>query len=211
MACGFLAWAFALCASDVESLHVANANIDFSSRVTLQLHGRLRTNHNVHDFYQARGGPVLLVQQTPRLQWLGGYYYIGQETNAQQLFDQHRIFGGAQARVWQGVKKALDWRNAMERHFGGPTADYWRYRTRMLIGGRAGSRWQPYGSVEGLLAKNVWTSRLAGGVQYMGQEGRQFWIGYEWRQYLVGPASHILTTTVQFPAWRARGLSDGRP
>ncbi len=195
-------------AGDFESLHVANANLDFSKRVTIQLHSRLRTNHNVRQFYQARGGPILLIQQNAWLQWLGGYYYIGQETNAKQLFDQHRVFGGAQARIWQDERRALDWRNAMERHFGGPVEDFWRYRSRMMLAGKSGSRWQPYGSVEGLLAKSTWTARVGAGIGFSGSEGRQFLIGYEWRQYLTGPASHILTTTLQFPAWRSRSLED---
>jgi hypothetical protein len=191
---------------DFESLHIVNTNFDFSKRVTLQLHGRLRTNHKVQDFYQARGGPVLLVQQNPRLQWIGGYYYIGQETNARQLFDQQRAFCGGQVRLWQGPKHGLDWRNVLERHFAGPVPDFWRYRTRMLFSGRAGARWQPYGSAEGLVARRIWTTRIGAGIGFMGSEGRMFLLGYEWRQYLTGPASHILTTTVQFPGWRARGL-----
>lgn len=195
-----------LSAGDTESLHIFNGNLDFSRRATLQLHGRVRMNHNVSDFYQVRGGALLLLQQNPRLQWISGYYLVEQEGSARRLFDVHRVFGGGQIRLWQAERKALDWRNLLERHFTTSAPDFWRYRTRMMVAGKSGAGWQPYASAEGLVTRGIWTTRLAGGMQYLGTGGRMIGFGYEWRQYLTGPASHIITTSVQFPVWRRRGL-----
>ncbi len=187
-------------AGDVESLHIGNMAIELKRGWTLQLHSRLRTNHNISDLYQVRGGAIMQLQALPRLAGIAGYYYIEQEDSAGHLFGVQRGFGGAQMRVWENQKAAVDARVLGERFFAGPGDDYTRGRWRLGASSKRRSA-APFVSGEALRAQGVWTGRFAGGLQWTRRDGSQLATGYEHRQHPAGAASHVLFTVVQ---WQAR-------
>jgi len=187
---------------DVESLHAFNVNLEFKPGWTLQLHQRIRTFENISAFNQYRVGPILLWQAKPRLTLLGGYYYIDQHRRVvHQPYSLHRIFAGGQYRVLLRESWSLDARSAMERFISTGFQDYWRWRNRALVSWktRIGS---PYVSGEALLQQGIWYGRYTGGMLWKVHPKIVLGAGYEYRQALVGPGSHIIATTFQWTPYR---------
>jgi hypothetical protein len=203
VAAGLLGLAALAAAGDVESLHIANVAFEFKPGWTLQLHSRLRTNHNVSDFYQARGGTILQWQARPRVAALAGYYFIEQEDSSRKMFNLHRAWGGAQVKLWENARVSLEGRSLVERFFAGPGADFTRGRWRLgAMSKRRGVR--PFASGEALRVQGLWLGRFSAGLQWTKKDGSLFAAGYEHRQYPSGPAGHILFTVVQ---WQAKSAT----
>ena len=136
---------------DVESMHVFNFDVGLHRNLNLQLHARFRFNNDIHDFYQARGGPILAWTAWPRVQLIGGYYLLNQRRPDESRYNYNRFFGGTQIRFFQRRHTTLDSHSFVERFTGLPSPDYTRFRQRVTWTlPRHGV--SPYGSVEALYA-----------------------------------------------------------
>ncbi len=165
------------------------------------LHSRSRFNDNLSDFFQIRTGPIVFWNWKPRIQMQAGYYYVEQRTK-DSFQTVQRPWAGAQLRVREGDVVDLDWRTLVERHiFSGP-GDFMRYRTRGMAYLRPQMGWQPYASAEALALRGHVIGRYTAGVNYATGRGHVFGLGYEFRQDIGRPGTHIIATLVQF---RVRG------
>jgi len=186
---------------DLASLHQFNGNVHLAPKLRLLLHSRLRFNNHVSDFLQFRAGPILFYDWRRRFQWQAGYYQL-QQRSAGRMVAGQRPWAGAQVRVWGNGRWSLDWRNLIERHaFSGP-GDFTRARTRAMLNLLPKAGWQPYASAEALFLRGHAIGRYAAGLNYATAGGHLLGFGYEYRSSLDAPASHIITTLIQF---RLRG------
>lgn len=189
-------------ADDLESLHVVNCNFDLKPRWTLQLHTRARTFEHVGSYNQARVGPILMWQASPRFTALTGYYYISQNTRVtHNPYSIHRVWGGGQYRVLRSESWSVDARGLMERFASARLSDYWRWRNRVMFNKftRIG---MPYVSGEALLQQGIWYGRYTAGMQWQVQKRLLVGAGYEYRDAARGPGSHIIATLFQWTAHR---------
>jgi hypothetical protein len=193
---------------DLASLHQLNANFVVKPKLTLMLHSRYRFNDNLSDFFQLRTGPIVFWNWKPRVQGQAGYYYVEQRTSDSFQTIQ-RPWAGGQIRVREGELVDLDWRTLVERHiFGGP-GDFMRYRTRGMAYFRARKGWQPYASAEALALRGHVIGRYTVGMNYATEGGHLFGFGYEFRQDVGKPGTHIIATLVQFRALGRRSRPRG--
>ncbi|MGH9660291.1 MAG: DUF2490 domain-containing protein, partial [Bryobacteraceae bacterium] len=184
-------------ADDLESLHQLNFYQSLGKGVTLQIHSRLRTHHDLRDFYQVRGGPIVTWMATPRLQPVFGYYYIDQEAGVRDRDDLHRFFAGGNTSVYAGPRFTADWRVLVERFVAGYNPDFTRIRTRTMFT-VPGRRVTPIGYLEGLRASRIYTGRFGAGLSVQSGGWMKTSFGYELRQYPASPASHILFSIFDF-------------
>lgn len=192
-----LLMASTLAAQDVESLHQFNAIYKPNARWNLQGNFRLRSNRNLTNLFELRGGPVASYTLNPRLSLIAGYYYTGQEPRLQPVFlPQHRGFGGFQTPLIKNRKMSLEARTLVERFFKTPSGSFTRTRQR-LYWQRQRAAFMPYASVEGLYARQRATFRLGVGFLRQLSPKLQMGIGYEMRQYANGSLGHILTSNFQ--------------
>jgi hypothetical protein len=189
-------------ADDVESLHAFNVNLDFKPGWTLQIHTRLRTFENLGAYNQTRGGPILIWQAKPRFSTLLGYYFLNQNTRVtHQPYNLHRFWGGGQYRLVQRENWSIDSRALLERFTSGNIRDYTRFRGRAML-----NRGTPIGMLfiggESLVQQSSWYGRYIAGMQWQLNPRVLFGTGWEYRQALSGPNSHVITTFVQWNAYR---------
>jgi hypothetical protein len=193
-----------LSAQDVESLHQFNAFFKPTAKLTLQGHARVRSNDNISNIFQFRGGPLAHYALKPRLTLIAGYYYIGQEVRFRGDHDAfHRGFGGVQTPILKNAKMVLESRTLVERFVLTPSGNFTRARQRFYWQ-RQGARLMPYASVEGLYAQQRGTVRLGLGVLRQLSPTLQLGMGYEMRQYANGSVGHLVTTNVQFTQKREK-------
>ncbi len=190
--------------SDVESLHILNANWDFKPGWTLQLHSRVRTFENISAFNQFRVGPILQVRLHPRVIGLAGYYWKVQNRRViREDFDLHRIWTGAQIRAVQKPRWSVDTRTVIERFVSSEFADYYRFRNRVMWNASGnGRKWLPFASAELLRQQEIWYGRYTAGTQYRPGGGVVLAFGYEYRASPLGGGSHIIATLIQFEGIR---------
>lgn len=186
---------------DFGLLHITNANLELSEKSTLQIHTRVRTYNNSKDFFQFRAGPILIHQFRPRVVGLAGYYFINQDRNLQHNLKIHRIWAGPQFRVLDAKKWAIDTRHLAERFAVVGAKDFMRYRNRAMLIYRNG-RLQPFASFEALVQNGNWYERHALGVQINNRGPLNYGVSYEYRASPIGPGIHLISTTIQFRAWR---------
>jgi len=189
-------------ADDVESLHAFNVNLDFKPGWTLQLHTRVRTFENLGAYNQARGGPILIWQAKPRFSTLLGYYFLDQNTRVlHQPYTLHRFWGGGQYRLLQQENWSIDSRALLERFVSSRFRDYTRFRARLTL-----NRKTPVGMLftggEALVQQSAWYGRYMAGLQWRLNSRLIFGTGYEYRQALSGPNSHVISTFLQWNAYR---------
>lgn len=190
--------AIRLSAQGGESLHQFNAFLKPTAKWTLQAHARVRTNDNISNVFQFRGGPLAYYAVRPRISLIAGYYYIGQELRFRGDIDAfHRGFGGFQSQLIKNSKMVLETRSLVERFVFTPSGNFTRGRQRFYWQ-RQGARFMPFASVEGLYAQHRGTVRLGVGFLQQVSPTVQMGMGYEMRQYVNGTVGHILTTNVQF-------------
>ncbi|QOY86654.1 DUF2490 domain-containing protein [Paludibaculum fermentans] len=191
-------------ADDVESLHILNLNFEWRRGLTLQMHTRLRTFENIGAYNQFRGGPVLLWQANPRLLVITGYYFTNQNRRVVHTnYDIHRAFGGLQYRVLRGETWSVDARGALESFHSDQFQDYRRWRTRTLLTKKL-RLGEPYASGEALHERGVWYGRYTAGVLWKVNARLKIGTGYEFRQAMTGPPSHVVATLFEWQARRAR-------
>lgn len=182
---------------DLASLHQFNGTMQASKNVRVTLHSRLRFNHDLGDFFQFRGGPIVFWDWKKRLQWQAGYYWVAQR-GLREIVEVQRPWAGAQIRVYGNGRFNLDWRNLLERHlFAGP-GDFTRYRTRVMANFQPKVGWQPFAGVEALALRGHVIGRYSVGMGYATAGGHLFGVGYEFRADVGRPGSHIVTTMLQF-------------
>jgi hypothetical protein len=187
---------------DVTALSQFNASFSLSEKTRLTLHTRLRFNHDMGDFYQFRGGPIVFYDWKSRLQWQAGWYFIEQE-GVRGAIPIQRPWGGAQMRVYGNGRFSVDWRNLLERHMYAGPEDFTRFRTRISVNFQPKVGWQPFANVEALALKGHVIGRYGAGMGYTTEGGHLFGVGYEYRPDVLRPGSHVITTMVQF---RVAGL-----
>jgi len=187
-----------LSAQDVESLHQFNAFFKPTAKLTLQGHARVRSNDNISNLFQFRGGPLAYYAIKPRFSFMAGYYYIGQEVRFRGDIDAfHRGFGGVQSQLIKNPKMVLETRTLVERFVFTPEGNFTRARQRFYWQ-RQGRPFMPYASIEGLYAHRRGTVRLGLGFLRQVSPTMQMGMGYEMRQYANGTVGHLLTSNVQF-------------
>lgn len=193
-----------LAAQDVESLHQFNATYRPNARWTFQGNFRLRSNRNLTNLFELRGGPLAFYTLKPRLTLIAGYYYTGQEVRYQSpLVALHRAFGGFQTPLFKNRRMSLDARTLVERFLDTPSGDYTRARQR-LYWQRQAAAFMPFFSVEGLYARHRGTVRVNAGFLRQLTPQLQLGLGYEMRQYANGKIGHLLTSNVQFEKRRGK-------
>lgn len=189
-------------ASDLESLHIINANLDLKPGWTLQLHSRFRTFKEASAFQQFRIGPILLWQAKPRLTLLGGQYFLTQEPRSGgPSYRVNRSWGGTQVRLISRPSFWLDGRTLAERHISAAFHDYWRMRARAMITFKARGV-QPFTGAEVLRQQNAWYGRYTAGVQWRIVPKALVSLSYEYRDAVTGPGSHVIATMIQFDGIR---------
>ncbi len=191
-------------ADDVESLHAFNLNFEWRRGLTLQVNTLARTFENIGAYNQARAGPVLLWQAKPRILFISGYYFTNQNRRVIHAnYNIHRAFSGLQYRVLRGETWSVDARSTLESFHSDQFQDYRRWRTRAFLRKQA---WfgEPYASGEALHERGVWYGRYTAGVLWRVHPRLKFGAGYEFRQALSGPPSHVLATLFEWQAIHPR-------
>lgn len=185
-------------ASDFESLHTFNANLDLKPGWTLQIHSRLRTFKEAREFQQFRFGPILIWQAKPRLDILVGQYFLVQQPRSgEPTYKAHRTWGGVQYRLFTRPKYWIDGRSVLERHYSVAFEDYTRTRNRAMATFRVGST-TPYVSAELLRQQEIWYGRYTAGLMFRPTKKILVGLGWEYRDATTGPGSHIISTLIQF-------------
>ncbi|HBY62845.1 MAG TPA: hypothetical protein DEH78_23730 [Solibacterales bacterium] len=164
-------------AQSSETQHVLEAGLRLTPKLDLILHARMRTRPGESGIYQARGGPILDYNVTPKVSLLGGYYLSDQKQSGQAGWDHsNRAFGGAEIDAWRHRLFTADWRSLAERFWGGPDS-FFRFRTRLRVVGTM--RVAPAGSVETFFDVRGWRStRYSGTVEVKLGHGFTFEAGY---------------------------------
>ncbi len=153
--------------------------MDFTLRKTPSiewgLHTRLRTREG--DLQQGRSGTILRFKPHSRVSLIGGYYYGKEEDTRQEWRDSHRVFSGAEARVYGKGAVSLAARALVERFVAGSRPDFTRVRQRIRlsmdrrIGPFAGGEW--FFDTKGYLA-----GRYSGGMRWRWSSWSSVVFGY---------------------------------
>jgi hypothetical protein len=184
--------------AQTETQHGFDLSVRLRQRLDLVLHSRIRTQPGRLGFYQIRSGPIL-EYSVAGVKWIGGYYYTQQESSEEDFIGGHRVFGGAEARLWNGGRVSGDLRMLAERFDLARGRDFARYRLRLRASGRAALA--PYGSVEPFFDNRGWRStRYALGVRVRSGSRISVDFGYfmEPRRNDVGPLRHMFLTGVHW-------------
>ncbi len=182
---------------DWGSLHIVNGILPLSNKLTVQLHSRLRTNQDLREFFQARGGLIANYQVRPRLILISGYYFLGEQNAPEKFNNFHRVFGGGQVLLPVSKDFTLESRTLMERFIGTPRDSYMRNRQRFWL--TFGNRTvRPFVHAEALLQRGVPTGRFGSGIQITSRAGHNVLVGYEMRQLQNGGHIQLIATSFQF-------------
>ncbi|MBI5083172.1 MAG: DUF2490 domain-containing protein [Acidobacteria bacterium] len=191
---------YPLAAADAETQHAFDATLLFKSRLQLILHTRIRTQPGGLGFYQARAGPIVSWDVTPRVSLLSGYYYARQERKVDNDFiGGHRLFGGSEIAVVETRRLSLDQRLLMERFLSDATDDFNRYRLRTRLSAKGTVA--PYTSHEFFFDAHGWRgNRHSAGIRWSALPAVQFDLGYlyEHRRAGVGPDRHMWLTSIHW-------------
>jgi hypothetical protein len=154
-----------LWAADVETQHSFDVTLPLKPKLEVTLHSRIRTQPGGLGFYQARAGPIVSRDLTPRISLLSGYYYTRQERKVDtDLIGGHRLFGGAEITVVETRRLFIDQRLLAERLLSDATEDFNRYRLRNRLSAKGSVA--PYTSHEFFLDARGWrNNRHSAGVR----------------------------------------------
>jgi len=157
------------------------------------LHTRLRTREG--DLQQGRSGTILRFTPRSRITVIGGYYYGREEDTREEWQNSHRVFAGAEARLYQRGVISVASRSLVERFAIGarPSFNRFRYRIRLSTNQRIG----PYTSGEWFWdAKGYLAGRYQGGVRWRGSKWASVEFGYMYdaRSPHLGPSRHGVVT-----------------
>jgi hypothetical protein len=186
--------------SDVETQHAFDATFPVKPKLELVLHARMRTQPGGLGFYQARAGPIVSWDVTPRTALLGGYYYARQERKIDNDFiGGHRLFGGTEIAVVETRRISFDQRFLAERFLSDATDDFNRYRLRSRLSAKG---WvAPYTSHEFFFDARGWRSnRHSAGIRWKALPAVQIDLGYlyEHRRAEIGTDRHMFVTSLHW-------------
>lgn len=187
LACGSLA------AQEVWSWHSFDFALLKARGVEWGLHTRLRTREG--ELQQGRSGTILRFTPRSPVTLIGGYYYGREEDTREEWQNSHRVFAGAEARVYRRGAVSVTTRGLVERFATSarPSFNRYRYRLRLSTNQRIG----PYTSGEWFWdAKGYLAGRYQGGLRWRGSRWAAVEFGYMYdaRSPHLGPSRHGLVT-----------------
>lgn len=182
-----------LAAQELWSWHSVDFALFKSRGVEWGLHTRLRTREG--DLQQGRSGTILRFTPRSRATVMGGYYYGREEDTRQEWQNSHRVFVGAEARLYRRGVISVASRGLVERFATGakPGFNRFRYRIRLSTNQRIG----PYTSSEWFWdAKGYLAGRYQGGLRWRGSRWATVEFGYMYdaRSSHLGPSRHGVVT-----------------
>ena len=184
-----------LAAQELWSWHAVDFALFKARGVEWALHTRLRTREGY--LQQGRSGTILKFTPRPRFSIIGGYYYGREEDTREEWQNSHRVFAGAEARLYRRCAVSVASRSLVERFVTSarPSFNRFRLRTRLSTDYRIG----PYTSGEWFWdAKGYLAARYQGGVRWRGSRWASFEFGYMYdaRSPQLGPPRHGVVTNV---------------
>ncbi len=126
-------------AEDIQQWTWLNPEFQWTRKFSTILHGQLRSDRPMAEFWQARVGTVGLYQMRPGMYAVGGYYYRRERAPVSGgNGDSHRVFGGLQNYFFTPETERhhsvlIESRALMEHFFAGPAGtatDFTRFRYR---------------------------------------------------------------------------------
>lgn len=207
-----LVLAGALDAQELWSWHSADFRLFEARGFEWGLHTRLRTREG--ELQQSRSGTILRFTPRSRITFIGGYYYGRDEDTREEWQNSHRMFSGAEARVYQNGAVSVASRGLVEKFVTSarPSFTRFRYRIRLSAGRKVG----PYTSGEWFWdAKGYLAGRYSGGLRWPGSGWASLEIGYMYdaRSPQLGPPRHGVVTQLLLERRRERVApgSGGQP
>jgi hypothetical protein len=192
----------ALAGEEVWSWHSVDYTFLKTKRVDWALHTRLRTREG--ELQQSRTGTIVRVAANARVSVIGGYYYGRQEDTRAEWQDSHRMFGGAEARLYRKGVVTVAGRGLAERFVTEGRPSTWRFRQRVRL--TTEQRVGPYVSGEWFWdPQGYLATRYQGGVRWRGAGWMTVEAGYMYdaRSAQLGVPRHGMVTHVYFEPWRA--------
>jgi hypothetical protein len=198
-----------LAAQEMWSWHSVDFALIKARGVEWGLHTRLRTQEG--ELQQGRSGTILRYTPHSRITVIGGYYYGREEDTREEWQNSHRVFSGAEARVFQHGAVSVASRGLIERFVssGRPSFNRFRHRVRLSsdrrIGPFASGEW--FWDVKGYLA-----GRYQGGLRWRGSRWASVEFGYMYdaRSPHLGPPRHGVVTQLLFEPRRERPPVESR-
>lgn len=158
-----LASAGTLAAEELWSWHAVDFTLLKTPRFEWGLHNRLRAREG--EVQQGRSGTILRFKPHSQLSLIGGDYYGKEEDTREEWRDSHRVFSGAEARVYGKGAVSVAVRGLVERFIADSRPDFTRFRQRIRfstdrrIGPFASGEW--FSDPKGFLA-----GRYSGGLSW---------------------------------------------
>ncbi len=182
-----------LAAQEAWSWHSVDFGLLKARGFEWALHTRLRTREG--ELQQGRSGTILRFTPRSRITVIGGYYYGREEDTREEWQNSHRVFAGAETRVYRQGTLSVASRALVERFATGdrPSFTRFRYRIRASTDLRIG----PYTSGEWFWdAKGYLAGRYQGGVRWRGSKWASLEFGYIYdaRSSQLGPSRHGAVT-----------------
>ncbi len=182
-----------LAAQEVWSWHSFDFALLKTRSVELALHTRLRTREG--DFQQGRSGTILRFTPHSRTAVIGGYYYGREEDTREEWQNSHRVFGGAELRIYRRGAVSVASRGLVERFVttSRPSFNRYRFRTRLSanypIGPFTSGEW--FWDARGYLA-----TRYQAGLRWRASKWASVELGYMYdaRSPQLGPPRHGMVT-----------------
>ena len=182
-------------AQEFQIWQAADAPVIEHGRVFGVLHTQFRTRPNLHDYYQARVGPIVRVDLSSRVTLVGGYYF-GEVEQTAGWGNNHRLFTGVETPVsWKG--QVLGLRTMVERHLGGEDPPNTRIRQQLQIVRRLMG---PVAAIMGVETffdqKGFFQQRTTGGVRlpFIGRYRLDVTYIYDARVERAAPSRHVIQT-----------------
>ena len=182
-----------LAAQELWSWHSFDLALFKARGVEWGLHTRLRTREG--QLQQGRSGTILRFTPRSRITVIGGYYYGREEDTREEWQNSHRLFAGAEARLYRRGAVSVASRGLVERFVvsARPSFNRFRYRTRLSTDYRIG----PYTSGESFWDANGYlATRYQGGLRWRGSRWASVEFGYMYdaRSPQLGPSRHGVVT-----------------
>lgn len=182
-----------LAAQELWSWHSIDFALLKARGVEWGLHTRLRTREG--ELQQGRSGTILRFTPRSRITVIGGYYYGREEDTREEWQNSHRVFAGAEVRVYRRGAGSVASRGLVERFVTSarPSFNRFRHRTRLSTDYRIG----PYTSGEWFWdAKGYLAARYQGGLRWRSSRWASVEFGYMYdaRSPQLGPSRHGVVT-----------------
>ncbi len=191
----FLASTGTLSAEELWSWHAVDFTLLKTPGFEWGLHTRLRTREG--EVQQGRSGTILKFKPHSRVSLIGGYYYGKEEDTREEWRDSHRVFSGAEARVYGKGAVSVAARGLVERFIARSRPDFTRFRQRIRLS--TDRRIGPFASGEWFLdVKGYLAGRYSGGLRWRcwSWSSVEFGYLYDARSPLLGVPRHTIITHI---------------